>query len=103
MALEECLFIFGLFSDQPSIEYIPRVIVNESQSVTITQRVTSNPLSNVYWYDGTQLLKIQTSVNTASLAFEEVWCTDTKNFTIVASNGIESNATSLVELLVNCK
>lgn len=39
----------------------------------------------------------------ATLIIEKASCTDTTNFTILASNTEEKNVTATVELLVNCK
>ena len=79
------------------------MIVNETDRVVLTRNIYSNPLANVSWFDGTQLLQTQTSVNTTSFIIETVLCTDTKNFTLVASNTVQSNVTSRVELIVNCE
>lgn len=48
-------------------------------------------------------LKTQTSVKTASYTIEYTTCTDTKNYTLVTSNGIGNTVTARVELIVNCK
>nr|XP_022323489.1 hemicentin-1-like isoform X2 [Crassostrea virginica] len=88
---------------KPTILEKPLTIVNESERVELTRSIFSNPLSNVSWYDGEDILKNETSVNTTHIIIEKVKCTDTKNFTLVASNAKEWNATSLVELIVNCK
>lgn len=71
--------------------------------VTLTREISCNPLSNVSWYNGSQILAMQTSVNTSTYVIGRASCTDTKNYTMIASNGILSEATSLVELIVNCK
>nr|XP_022323486.1 hemicentin-2-like isoform X4 [Crassostrea virginica] len=88
---------------KPKIGENAVAIVNESERVVLTRNISSNPLSNVYWYDGEELLKNETSVNTTYILLKEAKCTDTKNFTLVASNAKQWNATSLVELIVNCK
>ncbi|XP_034303603.2 neural cell adhesion molecule 1-like isoform X2 [Magallana gigas] len=88
---------------QPAIEKRSLQIVNESEKFTITRSIVSNPLSDASWYNGTQLLKTQTSVKTASYTIENTTCTDTKNYTLVASNGIGNAVTARVELIVNCK
>lgn len=77
--------------------------VNESESITLIGNVSSNPLSNVLWLNGTEMLKNETSVSTTSLTIENALCTDTKNFTVKASNGIGSIVKKQVELYVNCK
>lgn len=59
-------------------------------------------MSIVSWYDKTNLLLEQTSVTTATLTIQRASCTDTKNFTLVASNGIGTAAKAMVELIVNC-
>lgn len=94
-------YIFFLV--HPSIESKPRLIVNESEDVTFIREISSNPLSNAYWYIGTLLLKTEIAVKTATFKKENVTCTDTKNFTLVASNGIGNNSTAWLELIVNCK
>lgn len=73
-----------------------------SETVTLTRLISSNPPSDVSWYDKTKLLKTQISVSTTAFTIKDATCTDTKNYTIVASNGIGSTATALVELIVNC-
>lgn len=80
-------------------------IVNESEKVTLTRVIDSNPLSIVMWYWKGMVLKTEnmTIRNIASYTIEEAKCYDTKNFTIIASNGVEKNATDLVELRVNCE
>lgn len=88
---------------KPLIQEKPRTVVNESQKVTLSRDIVSNPLSNVYWYSGSELLSTQLSVNTSSFTINKTSCTDTKNFTIVASNTIEGNISASVELIVNCK
>uniref|UniRef100_A0A8W8LC32 Ig-like domain-containing protein n=1 Tax=Magallana gigas TaxID=29159 RepID=A0A8W8LC32_MAGGI len=88
---------------QPTIERRSLQVVNESEKFTITRYIESNPLSDASWYNGTQLLKTQTSVKTASYTIENTTCTDTKNYTLVASNGIGNTVTARVELIVNCK
>lgn len=92
-----------LFLDQPTIERRSLHIINESEKFTITRYIVSNPLSDASWYNGTQLLKTQTSVKTATYTIENTTCTDTKNYTLVASNGIGNTVTARVELIVNCK
>ncbi|XP_078332852.1 hemicentin-1-like isoform X2 [Crassostrea virginica] len=88
---------------QPSIEIKQRMIVNESDRVVLTRQINSNPLANVSWLHGTQMLKRQTFVKTTSFIIETAQCTDTMNFTLIASNIVQSNVTSRVELIVNCK
>eukprot|EP00105_Crassostrea_gigas_P023192 XP_011442941.1 PREDICTED: myelin-associated glycoprotein isoform X3 [Crassostrea gigas] len=87
----------------PTIENRSLQTVNESESVTLTRNIVSNPLSNASWYIGTQLLKTESSVQTTTLTIENTKCTDTNNYTVVASNGVGNNVTRLVELIVNCK
>lgn len=81
----------------------PRTIVNESEAVTIYRQIISNPLSNVFWYNGSDLLNTQWSVTNATFTIEKATCTDTKNFTLLASNSVQENVTAFVELIVNCK
>lgn len=95
------LFIFLL--DKPEIVNEPTTIVNESDRVVLTRKIVSNPLSDVYWYDGSELVESQKVVGNASFIIKKATCTDTKNFTIVASNTVEKNVTALVELIVNCE
>lgn len=90
-------------SDQPSIEQIPLENVNENSTVILRRDIHSNPLSNVSWYRGTELLRTQTFVRTATYNIEMAKCTDTHNFTLLANNGIEGSVSVLVELIVNCK
>lgn len=92
-----------LFLDQPTIERKSLQVVNESEKFTITRYIVSNPSSDASWYNGTQLLKTQTTGKTASYTIENTTCTDTKNYTLVASNGIGNTVTARVELIVNCK
>lgn len=89
--------------DIPTIENRSLQTVNESESVTLIRNIVSNPLSNASWYIGTQLLKTESSVQTTTLTIEQTKCTDTNNYTVVASNGVGNNVTRLVELIVNCK
>lgn len=77
--------------------------VNETERVVLTGNISSNPLSNVSWYDGIHLLKFENSVNTTNLIIEKARCIDTRNFTITASNAVRANVTSSTELIVNCK
>ncbi|XP_078334109.1 neural cell adhesion molecule 1-A-like isoform X2 [Crassostrea virginica] len=88
---------------QPSIEERDALVVNENEKVVLTRRIYSNPLSNVSWYDESQLLKSEIAVTTTNLIIEKARCTDTKNFTIIASNTLQSNVRSFVELIVNCR
>lgn len=96
-----CLLIVIL--DQPAIVKKPLQKVNESEKITLARDIISNPLSDASWYYGTQLLKTQTSVTAATYTIENTTCTDTKNYTLVASNGIGNTVTAMVELIVNCK
>ncbi|XP_022287174.2 nephrin-like [Crassostrea virginica] len=88
---------------KPSIEERKATVVNESNSVSLSREIFSNPLSNVSWYNGSQLLKFEIKVKTSNLIIQKAACTDTTNFTLVASNTLEWNVTSQVELIVNCK
>lgn len=92
-----------MFSDKPEILDKPSTLVNESEKVIITRTIVSNPLADVYWYRGQQLLQTQLLVNKTTFIIEKASCTDTTNFTLVASNEVERNVTALVELMVNCK
>lgn len=98
------MFLIHLyFLDKPTIENKPLQTVNENTKVALTRTIYSNPRSDVSWQIGTHVLKTETSVNTTTLTIEKAMCTDTRNFTLVASNGVQNNATTLVELRVNCK
>lgn len=91
------------FVDQPSIANKPKTIaINESEKVILFINITSNPLSNASWYDGTKLLKIQTSATT-NYTIERASCEDSKNFSLVVSNGIGNAVNTSVELIVNCE
>ena len=92
-----------LLSDTPSIEEKKAKVVNESNKVSLTREIYSNPLSNVSWFDGSNLLKSEVAVNISILVIEEAKCTDTKNLTLTASNALQRNVSSLVELIVNCE
>nr|XP_034303739.1 titin-like isoform X4 [Crassostrea gigas] len=88
---------------QPTIDRRSLQIVNESEKISLTRDIVSNPVSTVSWYYGTQLLKTQPSVTTATYTIENTTCTDTKNYTLLVSNGIGNTVEALVELIVNCK
>lgn len=99
-----------MFVDNPIIQGKLQHIVNESERVTLSLTITSNPLANVTWYDGNKKLSTQedivpgnfTQKITSSFTIVSK-CTDTKNFTVVTSNGLREAVTDLVELIVNCK
>ncbi|XP_078331735.1 uncharacterized protein LOC144617641 isoform X2 [Crassostrea virginica] len=88
---------------KPVIRGNIRTFVNETKRVVLTREIDSNPLSNVSWYDGSELLKIQTFTEITNLTIENALCADTKNFTLSVSNAVQKNVTSTVELIVNCK
>ena len=95
-------------TDKPSIEERDAMIVNETERVELTREISSNPLPSVSWYNGTELLISETSKTsntsvTTKFLIQNARCTDTKNFTVVASNELQRNATSRVELIVNCE
>ena len=77
--------------------------MNETEKAVSTAEIISNPLSNVSWYSGSNLLKYENSVSTTNLIIEKARCTDTRNFTLTASNTVRVNVTSSVQLIVNCK
>ena len=79
------------------------MVVNETERVVLTREISSNPLANVSWYDGQELLKSEIAVSTTIFIIEKTRCTDTKNFTLIASNALQINVTSFAELIVNCK
>ncbi|XP_078319162.1 cell adhesion molecule Dscam1-like [Crassostrea virginica] len=87
----------------PSIDWKGTTVVNESNVVYLTRKISSNPVSNASWYDGSKLLVSEMAVNTTTLVIHGARCTDTKNFTLTAINSLQWNVTSLVELIVNCK
>lgn len=80
-----------------------KTIVDEDEHVTLYREIDSNPLSNVTWYVGSEQLKSERSVENATFTIEKAMCTNTQNYTLVASNTVESNVTALVELIVNCE
>lgn len=89
--------------DKPKIVDTPSTTVNEGDRVILKTVIVSNPLANVSWHNGSELLDYQVSVTAATLTIEKATCTDTRNFTLIASNTVERNVSALVELLVNCK
>lgn len=96
------IFLF-LILDKPAIESKPTTTVNETDMINITRNIDSYPLSNIFWYNGSELFKVQRNVRTATLIIENASCTDTNNFTLAASNSVQENVTAIVELRVNCK
>uniref|UniRef100_A0A8W8NFL9 Hemicentin-1 n=1 Tax=Magallana gigas TaxID=29159 RepID=A0A8W8NFL9_MAGGI len=88
---------------KPEILDKPSTLVNESENVILFRTIVSNPLADVYWYRGQQLLQSQLLVRNTTYIIEKASCADATNFTLVASNEVERNVTALVELLVNCK
>lgn len=97
------MLLVTIILDQPTIERRSLQIVNKSEKITLIRDIVSNPLSDASWYYGTQLLKTQASVKTATYTIENTTCTDTKNYTLVVSNGIRNTVTATVELIVNCE
>lgn len=100
------MFFFLSYSnlDKPEIVKSNRgTKVNENEQVILYRQIISNPLSNVSWYNGSDLLKNQWLVKNATFNIEKATCTDTKNFTLLANNGVQENVTTLVELIVNCE
>lgn len=88
---------------KPEIADNPRKIVNENAEILLSREIVSNPLSNVSWFNGTILLRRQSSATTATYSKQNAACTDTTNFTLIANNGVGGNVTAFVELIVNCK
>eukprot|EP00105_Crassostrea_gigas_P033721 XP_011457195.1 PREDICTED: B-cell receptor CD22 [Crassostrea gigas] len=86
---------------KPNIIDTQRTEVNEGERVVLTKEIVSNPLSNVSWYNGSELLLTESSVRTATYTIEKAVCMDTKNFTLLASNTVKKNVSGLVELVVN--
>lgn len=97
------IFVYILCLDKPHIIDFPSITVNENERVVLTKEIVSNPLSNVSWYDGSVLLLTQYAVRTATFIIQKATCTDTKNFTLIASNTVEGNVSALMEVKVNCK
>ena len=84
------------------------VIVNETDRVELIRKISSNPLPQVSWFNGKELLESETSITsktsvTTMFTIQNARCTDTNNFTVVASNELQRNVTSRVEFRVNCK
>lgn len=96
-------FVYILCLDKPHIIDSPSITLNENERVVLTKEIVSNPLSNVSWYDGSELLLTQYAVRTATFIIQKATCTDTKNFTLIASNTVEGNVSALMEVKVNCK
>lgn len=103
MLLKYVLWFWISFVDQPTIENKPQAIVNESEKVFLSRNISSNPLSNASWYDGNNLLKTQVSARAANYILVRASCEDTKNFSLVVSNGIGNAVNTLVGLIVNCE
>lgn len=95
--------MFWFFLDKPEIIDKHSTLVNESEKVILSRTIDSNPLADVLWYSGQLLLLSQLSVKNATFTIEKASCTDTKKFTLVASNKVQRNVTALVELIVNCE
>ena len=77
------------------------IIVNKSEGVVLTREISSNPLPNVSWYNGPQFLDSEVRVNNTSFIIDKAKCTDATNFTLIASNALQWNVTSRIELIVN--
>lgn len=88
--------------DKPYIIAGPIIIVNDSDKVIISREIKSNHLSNASRYSGPELLKTESSVKNATFIIEKVECTDSRNFTLLASNAV-THVTALMELIINCK
>lgn len=98
------VFLFYSNLDKPKIvKKNHGTVVNEFEQVTLYRKIISNPLSNVSWYNGSDLFNTQWLVRNATFNIEKATCTDTRNFTLVANNGVQENDTALVELIVNCE
>ncbi|XP_062566525.1 hemicentin-1-like isoform X3 [Saccostrea cucullata] len=79
------------------------VTVSEGQQASMTATVTSNPPSRVSWFRGSDLLYTQGSASGVSTyTISSAQCTDTVQFRVVASNGIQNNASTTVYLYVYC-
>lgn len=97
------LYFYFFEIDKPVILEKSSTVVNEGEKAILNREVSSNPLSNVSWFRGETLLINQLPVKNASYVIQSAKCTDTTNFTILASNIVESNVSAMVELIVNCK
>lgn len=96
-------YLFFVFLDQPEISNKSTTIVNETDYVVLSREIVSNPLANVSWYNGSQLLHTQIAEKNATFIINRAMCTDTKNLTLLASNTVQENVSALVELIVNCE
>ena len=95
--------MFYFWADKPVIKNKIVTIVNNTENAELIREIDSNPLSNISWYNRAELLDTQTSVKIANFTIKNASCVDTKNFTLSASNVVQRNVTSMVELIVNCK
>lgn len=66
------MLLVTIILDQPTLERRSLQIVNKSEKITLIRDIVSNPLSDASWYYGTQLLKTQTSVTTATYTIENL-------------------------------
>lgn len=100
------LLLFNeLFEDGPVLTHGQTLRVTEGQSARMFTSITSNPASNVSWFRirDNLLVSSQQSVNgTTSYTITRTECTDTGSFQVVASNGVQSNHSTTVNLYVYC-
>lgn len=97
------MFCCTVLIDKPEIVGKTSTVVLEYEKAILNREVSSNPLSNVSWFRGQTWLSSQWSVQNAAFVIQNASCTNTTNFTLVASNSVEQNVTALVELIVNCE
>ncbi|XP_061188082.1 hemicentin-1-like [Saccostrea echinata] len=77
--------------------------ISEGQRAQMSTTVTSNPASSVSWFRGNDKLYTQGSVSGISTyTISRARCTDTGQFRVVASNGIQNNYSTVVNLYVYC-
>ena len=79
------------------------MVVNKSERVVLTREISSNPLPNVSWYNGPHFLKSEVRVNITNFIIEKANCSDTTNVTLIASNALQWNVKSRIELIIKCK
>ncbi|XP_062620127.1 limbic system-associated membrane protein-like, partial [Saccostrea cucullata] len=79
----------------------PTFYANESQEITLFRNISSNPASDVSWFKGSEKVHKQESVTTAKYTIDKTKCTDTGNYTLKASNKINSDSAQ-VQLFVYC-
>eukprot|EP00105_Crassostrea_gigas_P021956 XP_011441295.1 PREDICTED: hemicentin-2 isoform X1 [Crassostrea gigas] len=100
-ANQQSFFLDVLYG--PVLTHGQTLRVSEGQSARMSTSITSNPASNVSWFRDNLLVSSQQSVNgTTSYTITRAECTDTGSFQVVASNGVQSNHSTTVNLYVYC-